>query len=444
MRNYLVITGILVFGIFGLKSLNAQIYSPEADFVDTTDYRIDQVNDSIFVFYSPEDDIKGILRAEGIGSGSFDFNWSRYDTIAKSWNLFFSESSVSSSELQDLEEGGYRVDISNGTDVDTTFRCWIHLNGFKLDVLYDLINGPPKAFCGALILNAEINIDSFYYYNFLTEERILRDPELNYLWSADTDFTVYNASIGYSSKTISDPPYEDTWFTLVAGDYSGMQDRDSLLYESIEVNAEYSMQFYDKEDTEEFVEADSYEESAPLTVLFTNESVNGVSYEWIFSDTTGTYGSGFFANLETDDIFETPEFTYQIPDDYYPKLVATSEEGCVDTFNLDEPLTVLPSELEAPNVFSPEGLEANRYFKVSFQSIKEFHLRIYTRTGNLVYKVDVTDMYSWDGWNGNIMNSNRPAPAGAYYYVIEATGYDEVQYNKGVYKGVVYLFRPKN
>lgn len=438
---------VLTLLLSGFLSLNGQISAPDSDFSDTTDYRIDGKPDDIFVFYSPGETQKGSLRATGPSPGNFQFDWSSFDTLSQTWNPLSTESGVTFSEINNLEEGAYQLRISNGVDVDTTFRAWVHLNSFNVLISSDSQDRIKfgKYFCGVLYLNASINIDTFFYYNLDNGERIFKSPKLDYEWTSDNPaMTIFNAKVGYESKSIENPPFEDTWFILTAEDYSGMSDQDSVFYESIEVKSEFSMEFYDKKETMEFIEPPSNQDDAPLTVRFTNKSVNGFDFEWIYSDSIGNFGSSFFANYKTMSIDEQPEFTYKIPDDYYPMLVAKSEEGCIDTFKVEEAITVLPSELEAPNVFSPEGLEANRYFKVSFQSIKEFHLRIYSRTGNLVYKADVTDMYDWEGWNGNIMNSDRPAPPGIYYYIIEATGYDEERYNDGLYKGVVYLFRPKN
>jgi hypothetical protein len=50
------------------------------------------------------------------------------------------------------------------------------------------------------------------------------------------------------------------------------------------------------------------------------------------------------------------------------------------------------------------------------------------RTGKVVYRRKIDNIYSWDGWNGNLHDSERRAPEGQYYYVVEATGYDGVEY----------------
>lgn len=425
----------------------SQVSSDDADAIRSVSYKTYTGDDKVFIFYSsPGDIVTGSLRVDYPVTGNYNFQWAAFDTISNDWGpAFKTDNNASFSEAAGLDEGGYRINVSNGLDVDTSFYGWVFIDNFLVDV-EKTVDGRIKPFkytCDFLILNGFVFPDHFFYYDPLSFEKIEMANGYTFLWTSDnSDLIIPNPSRVLSPNTTYRPPVIDTWYILTATDSFGMEDVDSVFYETIHVLSEYSYEFYDKEESNDFVEPPSPPESdAPLEVRFTNEAVNGNTFEWIFTD---TIESDIFANEFTEDPEYQPVYNYMIPDDYYPMLVAKSEKGCVDTFKLEEPITVVPSELEAPNVFSPEGLEQNRYFKVKFKSIKEFHIRIYSRTGHLVYKADVTDLYSWDGWDGNIMNSSRPAPPGAYYYVIEATGYDEIRYNKGPYKGVVYLFRGKD
>lgn len=447
MRTFPKLIPVLMFILSCFSIGFGQVSSEDADFIKPISYKSYTGNDKVFVFYSgPGEEVKGQLRVNYPQSGIFNFRWSAYDTVVNGWGpVFLTESNVAFSEASDLEEGGYKIEVSDGAGVDTVFYGWIFINNFLVDV-EENENGELKQgkyTCDLVILNGYVYPDSFFYYDPVSFERIELANGYSFLWTSDNpDLIIPNDDRVLNPNTTYRPPVKDTWYLLTAIDSFGMEDVDSVFYETINVESDYSFEFFDKEESEAFEEPPNPTESdAPLEVRFTNKSTNGYTFEWIFSD---TIESDFFANELTEDVNYQPVYTYKIPDDYYPMLVAISEEGCIDTFKVEEPITVVPSELEAPNVFSPEGLEQNRYFKVRFKSIKEFHIRIYSRTGNLVYKADVTDMYSWEGWDGNIMNSNRPAPPGAYYFVIEATGYDEVRYNKGPYKGVVYLFRGKN
>lgn len=435
---------LLSFSIPGIS----QISAPDADYVSFTQYSdTTQINHNIFVFYSlPGEDIATNLRGSAPESVSCTFEWSKFDSLALGWNLIKSENSITTSGLANIEDGGYKLRLFDGISFDTTFYAWVFINNLEVNVLSDsddhLIFG--KYYCGKLILDGSIQMDSFWYYNPVTFERSDYRNGIFFSWTTDhNDFTIKPDNIGLAEKGVYNPPAEDMWIILTATDSTGMTDIDSVYYETVEVKADFSMEFFDKLETEDYIEAPApTEDDAPLKIRFSNKSLNGYNFEWIFTDTSNFY----FPELEielTENVHYRPEYTYKIPDHYYPALVAKSFYNCIDTFKLIEPIVVFPSELEAPNVFSPQGLEKNRYFKVTFQSIKEFHLRIYSRTGNLVYRADIFDMHSWNGWDGNIMNSNRPAPAGIYYYIIEATGYDRIRYNHGPYKGFVYLFRPK-
>jgi gliding motility-associated-like protein len=124
-------------------------------------------------------------------------------------------------------------------------------------------------------------------------------------------------------------------------------------------------------------------------------------------------------------------------------MIAMSSAGCLDSLHMTNPIHVKPSELDVPNVFSPDGDGTNDYFKVTAKSLKEFKITIFNRWGNLVYEhVQTEDKFEWEGWDGTIhgKGNNKAAP-GVYYFVIEAIGWDKEKYRGGIYRGFVYLFR---
>ncbi len=429
-----------------LPSGYSQIGSPDADAEKEISYKTYPGTDKVFIYYSyPGETVTGTLRADAPQEGLFNFDWSKYNPGLKDWDpVFNSDINAAFSLITGLNEGGYRVHVTNEAGIDTFYYGWVFMDNLVVDVeeTADERIKPFKYTCDFLILNGSVDADSFFYYDPISHEKIELANGYSFLWTSDNpDLIIPNSDRVLDPNTTYRPPVVDTWYILTATDSFGMTDVDSVFYETIHVKAEFSYEFFDKADTEEFMEPPSPpQDDAPLEVRFTNESINGYSYEWVFSD---TILSEFFAGEYTEDINYQPVYTYKIPDDYFPKLIAQSEEGCVDSFKLEEGIKVVPSELEAPNVFSPNGDDVNDYFKVSFKSIKSFTIRIYSRTGNLVYKADIKNMYDWEGWNGNVLNSDRPATPGAYYYVIEATGYDEIFYDGKPYTGVVYLFRGK-
>lgn len=423
---------------------NAQIISPKANAVKSVSYPVNTIDSSVFIFYSPPGKVVlGSLTALPPLAGSYNFDWFMYNSSSDSFDIpLSSQTGVSQSLINDLNGGGYRVHIWNGTDTDTSFIAWVHIDKVLVSIDKDAQDKLMKsAFtCDYLTLSGNVTIDSFFYYDPVNHEKLWLQNGVSFLWTSDnSELIIPNASKILDPNTTYKPPYLDTWYILTAIDSFGMKDVDSVFYESIQVKPLFSFKVFDKEDKEDFIDATPpVEGDAPMKVKFFNESVNGFSYEWIYSDSAK---SDFFANEFTSDLEYQPEYLYKIPNDYYPAVVVTSEAGCIDTLRIEQPITVLPSLLEVPNVFSPDGNSSNDYFKVKFQSIKEFNIRIFDRAGKLVYKAEVTDMYSWEGWDGNVLDSKRQASPGAYFYVIYATGWDNEHYHKGQYRGVVYLYR---
>ena len=81
-------------------------------------------------------------------------------------------------------------------------------------------------------------------------------------------------------------------------------------------------------------------------------------------------------------------------------------------------MNISVSDLQVPNVFTPNGDGLNDEFRVQYRSLAEFHCWVYNRWGKLVY--EWTDPAK--GWDGTINGS--PAAEGAYFYVIRARGTD--------------------
>ncbi len=443
---FLLLTG----GIF------AQVSSPSAGQSGYIVYKTAAGTDSarVFTWYEfPGDDVSGVLTATAPSAGNFSFEWSAFDTLSLSFGpVFQTDGNSGQSTAAGLETGGYRVRVSDGAGTDTSFIAWVFIDDMDAHIEKTPSGNvlPYKYTCDFLVMSGMVTLDTFYIYDPGSGDKIRMqlDTEGNvrpvngfrFLWTSDNpDLVIPNADRVLDPNTSYLPPYKDTWYFLTVTDSFGMTVRDSVFYESIQVKSEFSFEFFDKADKEEFVTpSDPTEDDAPLRVRFTNRSQNGASFEWIFSD---TLKSDFFANELTGDMDYQPEYTYLIPHDYYPALVATSQEGCVDTFRVEKPIIVSPSELKVPNVFTPNGDDINDYFKVNFKSIKQFNIYIYSRSGALVYKAGIDDLYSWDGWDGHVKDSNREASPGPYYYVIEARGYDNIKYQRGVYRGVVYLYR---
>ncbi len=124
-----------------------------------------------------------------------------------------------------------------------------------------------------------------------------------------------------------------------------------------------------------------------------------------------------------------PEYTYMAADKYYyPSLLSVSEEGCEDSLEIGQGIYVQKSQLDIPNVFTPNGDNMNDIWVFKHQSLKNCRITVVNRTGKVVYKMKTEDIYAWEGWDGTMHESDREAPVGQYYYVVEALGYDDVEY----------------
>jgi gliding motility-associated-like protein len=148
-------------------------------------------------------------------------------------------------------------------------------------------------------------------------------------------------------------------------------------------------------------------------------------------DNVRTSCTWYFGDGETmNSCDEQVSHVYVEPNEcYLPFLVVRARDlpECRDTAFLDCIIIDDMSELEVPNIFSPNGDGINDFFQVKAQTLKEFKGVIVNRWGRSLYEwTDWENMES--GWDGKIDGGNYAAP-GVYYYIIKATGMDEKPYD---------------
>ena len=430
----LILTLITV--LISTGTVSAQITSPTADYADSLSYPVHPGKDPLFVFYqSNQVPNPGSLGATLPGNGSYNFEWSRYNEAIGGYDPpFASDANVTASTVTDLEEGGYRVRIFDGAATDTSLIAWVMLDDMTAGVLKDANNEVLPAFstCNFMVVIGNVQPDTFTYYDPTTHDPRLMPVGYKFKWTSDNpDLNIPNDSTNLRFNITYLPPVEDTWYILTVTDELGMVEVDSVFYVSKVTHAKFTVEYLDKvtgeydPDLGSSWEKDVGSTDARLTVRFINESENGMSYEWVFLDTLG----GIKQSYVTPSVDEQPEFTYETADEYYyPYLISTSEFDCIDSFALEEPIFVAPSLLEIPNVFTPNGDGFNDIWVFKHQSIKTCQISVVDRTGKVVYKQKIDDIYTWEGWDGNVHDSNRRAPEGQYYFVIEAMGYDGLEY----------------
>ena len=124
-------------------------------------------------------------------------------------------------------------------------------------------------------------------------------------------------------------------------------------------------------------------------VAFTNITVNGTTYFWMFGD-------GDTSNLKDP---ATHQYAGEGP--YRVTLFAVSNHGCKDT--ISHPLGVdYSGQLYVPNVFSPEvGVGESAIWKPKGLSMKEYHAEIFSTYGQLLWESSAIEngqpVEAWDG-----------------------------------------------
>lgn len=160
--------------------------------------------------------------------------------------------------------------------------------------------------------------------------------------------------------------------------------------------------------------------SAPYSVRFESATSDAVVFtEWQLSR------SADFDILT--DTYNQRDFDYTFVDagDTYVRLITNNAAGTCALEGKVYRVSTGESRLEIPNAFSPHASPGvNDLWKVSYRSLTSFDCHVFNRWGTCVFST--TDPAA--GWDGYYRG--RAVPAGAYYYVIKATGADGVRYER--------------
>lgn len=148
---------------------------------------------------------------------------------------------------------------------------------------------------------------------------------------------------------------------------------------------------------------------------FTNTSVGATQYSWFFGD--GKEGTSQ----------PSPVYAYTSLDaaEYKVKLIAISENGCVDSFSQRVKQTYTYDDIKPiiPNVFSPNSDGINDRFDIGVRNEESYHLEIMDRDGNKVFE-SFSKENTWDGKN---MYTGEECPATTYMmvFVYKIKGFEE-------------------
>jgi gliding motility-associated-like protein len=143
-----------------------------------------------------------------------------------------------------------------------------------------------------------------------------------------------------------------------------------------------------------------------LVVNFDNFSTNATSYNWDF-------GNGASANVSN---LNSQTATYGSVGSYL--MVLTSSNGiCSDTAMIQIDILPYPSpEIHIPNVFTPNGDNANDEFFILTNNASALEVVILNRWGNVVHEINTIDGV----WDGDV--NGKQADDGVYFFKYVVTG----------------------
>ena len=396
----------------------AQLTAPGMRTVRYTSYpSAPTVKDPLFIYCNTSGSQTGALNASKPGgTGLYNFTWYKWNNTLKNFSdALKTDPGVANSSINNLSEGGYKVDIDSAGIFDTSLVGWIFFDQRPVSVA-KLAN--PLKHCDYVALDgtANLTIAKFYYYDPGTGLQLSLQNELKFLWSSDP-VSIIPAPDFYLDPVSYSPPLVDVTYNLKVNSL-GCSNDSSFFYESIHVKAEFS--------------ADPVKGEAPLEVVFTDKSIRGDKYFWEFGESKDSISK-----------LNNPEpHIYYKPGEYSVKLTIESERGCIDSIRFDK-IVVDDSKLEIPNVFTPDGDGLNDNFIVESRSLRYISVEVFSRSGMKVYSFfgEGKKLAEWSGWDGNVNQSSVKATPGIYFYVIRAYGWDDIDYNSKDHRGFVYLYR---
>ncbi|MGE0088842.1 MAG: gliding motility-associated C-terminal domain-containing protein [Bacteroidales bacterium] len=444
IHNIVVLLLILGFySINGYSQIGADNVFSEKTWYSSTD--------SIYVFCTTNSSGGSLYAIDSTSLGGYTFQWLKYNSTTSLFDIPLTEFTYNNDSTQttilNLESGGYKAILTNA-DTIQEYIAWVY-NNLNLSIDLQIVDpfdceilelfGTPNFETGMLIYNPADSTN-----------KMLSNSKKNYSWEFESDGEVNIPEYDYSYTSTGSLPLEDTKCKLILIDRFGCSVADSVTYTAIATKAEMQLTHLDKDGNEISSSDSTLTGEAPMIVRFQNKSKRGADFVWFFGDTIVKNDLDY---IYTSDVNLQPEHTYYYTENpggkkYTVKLNSTSSYGCKDsvyaTINLD------PSEIEFPNVFSPDNDGPNDVFKLDpekYKSIRSFKITIFNRVGQLMHEYE-GDIHDWPGWDGKVRGND--ASEGTYFFVVEVTGWDNVTYNNSKlngkgdsYFGFVSLYRDK-
>ncbi len=444
MNRIIFIALSLLMCLFSF-SLKAQLTAPEAD-SSLTLYGEDF---HVFCATSPLE-ANGELLATTIDGTNASFTWQKYNPESDNFEYFsptLTEDSLSS-EIRNLDDGLYRVRIETDDLTSEWQEAWV-LNNWIQVTETDIPDSTST--CTNFKIKADFDFAPLVVNSPTQGEiqlRFQQKEEFFVEWTKDGELIRRQLSPDVMTPVASDTPVR---YNLYIEDDFGCSAEDFVEYISKVPESKF--------------EANPMEGEAVLEVEFANNSINYDSTYWFFYKDNYVLSREYLENnnepVDSIDFVlfeEQPVHEYKKSGEYKVKLVTVkvNETGnCRDTLYMEPGtfINVLPSLVEVPNFFTPNGDNMNDEFVIKTQSLKSLNITIFNRWGGQVHSwknsniVSSDDTYAHSVWDGHL--GRRLASPGVYYYVIKYEGRDIDEEDdkgrpvEGTKTGFIHLFREK-
>lgn len=442
--HILFFTAILLAPLVQQNVLYGQMLTSTADATDTVEMASKNKKVPVFVYNTPKDGApkSGKLTVSAPEGQAYDIVWGKYNPAINIFETFASETG-NVSTVENLEEGGYSVLVTDTSGVTDSLYALVYQNEFDAEIVNKGPDGKlynSSRYCGYFTLEATASQDTLRYSDFFnhTDQELVTEID-SIDWSHtsdDAEFPKINSE--KLELSVHNPLVEDATFYLTVVDKYGSERRDTVEFEAIAVRADFVADPFLV--TEMGKEGDDFyskyyttdKNSAPHKVWFENKSSSKVdSVFWRFGDDSIAHG------------IDTLWHTYVMPGNYTPTLIVLNEKGggCLDSMQIDKDIEVDGAEFKMPNFLNIGAGNVFRSFDISVTYIE---IVIVSRWGQKVHEY-AGDIREWRGWDGKIKDSNRYVQSGVYYYVInDLRGYDEagepVEYSKKSRKGFLHVY----
>ncbi|GAF04685.1 T9SS type B sorting domain-containing protein [Saccharicrinis fermentans] len=404
---------------FTTLPITAQIISNGHGFSQQAEY-----SSSDLLFFYTNISTASLSATPPSGGSNITYTWEAYES--NSWNEI---STSNNPDFLNITDGGaYRLTVKDNGSPLGQYVCWT----FQPEILEITID-TVYSNCNHLQLNAETSTKALLYSNPSSGETYSVNYPIDYTWTSDPASDPAETS---GQKPLMDAPAEVTTYTVVASAFNGTHTLEAAydFTDPIAVIADFSYNVMDRENENELPGNDKY---TNLTGDFTGSAQVVV----LINDSSKGFNKSYTVDFELlqDDGEEKPsedgliEIIFDKVGTYAMTVTVKNDiSGCSDFVTLGD-IKIEEIELQAPNVFTPDGDGINDEFRAVYRSVKDFKMVIFNRWGRKVFQTTNPG----EGWDGKI--AGKDAAEGVYFYVITATGYNKGEHRE--LEDALHLFR---